>query len=215
MSLENNIVNNTMNMEDNKEVKNNTEKEAHPCINCGKPCFGSQCKVCHLKMIEDRQGDCADCGDRFLQVRKDGSRRKRCQNCQEDYNSKYISICKKCSKTYHSVLADGRVFDSCFDCYKSSFHKCKNCDNRIKDKFTICGECFRKEKENKNDNNYPLVDCKTKGCPNKTTYSQCKECYEGIRYSENQYMVSTCHEPGCGYRSKGNFKFCNYHRTKA
>ena len=195
----------------------NALKTTHPCINCGNPCFGSQCKSCHLKMITERLGDCSDCSKKFAQVRKDGSKRKRCQKCQEIYNNKYISICKKCDKTYHSTLSDGRIFDSCFDCYKDSFHKCQHCDNRIKDKFIICGDCFHKEKEEKRikiENAYQLNDCKTTDCTNKTTYSLCKTCHEDIRSLEDRYIVSTCQEPGCGYRSLGNFKFCTFHRKR-
>ena len=193
----------------------------HPCIHCEKPCFGSQCKECHLKMIAEREGDCIDCDTKFNALRKDGSMKKRCFECQKIYNKNHIAVCSSCNNTYHATLDDGRVFNKCFDCYRKSFHQCKNCDNTIKEEFDMCGDCFRKEKQKdwenkkvKSETSYPQQECRTNDCTNTTSYTYCKYCNDGIRTLENEYMISTCQEPGCGLRLKGNFKFCNDHRKK-
>lgn len=188
-------------------------KDPHPCVHCQKPCFGAQCKECHLKMIADREGECIDCKNKFMATRKDGSKRKRCFDCQKEYNKTHIGICPVCSKDYHAYLPDGRIFDKCFDCYQASFHKCQNCDNTIKEEFTICGDCFHKERLAKKTTVYPVQDCKTKGCVNKTTYTFCKSCNDANRTVNSQYVVSTCQELGCGVRMRGQYKYCEEHSS--
>jgi len=183
---------------------------------CGSPCYGSQCKSCHLKMVAERQGDCEDCKKKFNQLRKDGSRRKRCEPCQEIYSKKHISNCKDCKKPYHSSLPDGRTFAKCYDCYqKTDLKKCKNCNFKIQAKFEVCGKCLVEEKTKATEKEYPPKDCRTKNCKNKTTFTFCRQCHTDSRDAENQYMISTCQEPGCGYRSRGNFKYCKEHYRKA
>ena len=215
--------NNNMNMKNIKGDENtNIEvaaKVSHPCVHCGSPCFGSQCKACHLKMVAERQGDCVDCKKKFNQLRKDGTRRKRCEPCQEVYSKKHISKCGDCNKPYHASLPDGRTFAKCYDCYqKNDLKKCKKCDFKIQIKFDVCGKCLVEEKTKaveKKEKEFPLKDCRTKSCKNKTTFTFCRECHTASRDTENQYMISTCQEAGCGYRSRGNFKFCKEHYRKA
>ena len=63
-------------------------KPVHPCIHCQNPCYGSQCKDCHLKMMSERQSNCIDCNTTFNALKKDGSKKKRCFECQKTYNKK-------------------------------------------------------------------------------------------------------------------------------
>ena len=165
-------------------------KTPHPCGNCENPCYGEQCQDCHKKMIASRLGDCSDCGEKFSQLRKDGSKRKRCQKCQALYNEKHIAICEGCNNSYHANLPDGRSFDRCFDCYKASFHKCLTCDNNIRDKFTSCSDCYKRaqeEKRNQISEKYPVHECTAKGCTNMTSYPLCKTCNDSARSLESQY----------------------------
>lgn len=154
---------------------NNTKNiEPHPCQYCDTPCFGLQCKNCHMKMIADRSGICIDCNKTFFNaLRKDGTKRQRCKDCQTNFELKNIIPCPECSKPY-----DGRIFQKCLECHKKSFHKCESCDNMIKSKYVKCGECYRKERKPyiKDPNMFPLVDCSSPDCLNKTTYKYCKIC---------------------------------------
>jgi hypothetical protein len=196
-----------------KTINNfNGEKILHPCQYCGDPCYGKQCKGCHFTMVSNREADCIDCKTKFFALRKDGTKRKRCLKCQETYNNNHIKVCPGCDNNYHAYLEDGRVFEKCFNCYKSSFHKCANCDNNIKEEFTICGECYRKERQN-TKSFYPETTCRNKDCTNKTTYTYCRTCNDDLKNTNNYYMVSSCQEPGCSYRGRGNFTFCDQHRN--
>lgn len=215
--------NNNTTITNNVDKKNNFEnKVTHPCVHCSKPCFGSQCKECHLKMVANREGECVDCKNNFYALRKDGSKRKRCQECQERYNKDHTDICPDCGNVYHARLDDGRVFNRCFDCYTKSFHKCAKCDNTIRGDFEMCSECFNKEKQVEFENKrrkietlHPLVYCRNKDCHNKTTFTYCKPCNDNIRSLEYNYMLSTCQEEGCGYKGRGNFKYCSDHIVRA
>lgn len=124
-------------------VKNSGGKELHPCQYCGNLCFGKQCKQCHLKMIESQKGICLDCHNTFNAIRRDGSKRRRCLECQTAYNNKYISECPDCHNTYHAYMEDGRVFEKCFDCYKKTLHKCNNCDSFTKFEYALCRNCYQ------------------------------------------------------------------------
>ena len=118
-------------------------QQPHPCQYCSQPCFGKQCKDCHLKMFEERKGECLDCKKFFSALRKDGTKKRRCFECQREYNSKYISICPDCNLSYHAYMDDGRVFEKCFSCYKQSLRKCSRCDNLTKNNFALCRTCYR------------------------------------------------------------------------
>ena len=192
--------NNIIIMEGEKSIGNNINKKAaHPCTHCNEPCFGFQCKKCHLKMIADCEGDCSDCEEKFMKIRKDGTSRKRCLKCQDIYNSTNIAICPGCDKSYHATMKDGRVFNKCFDCYQKQFHNCIKCDIKIKNNFEMCSSCYQ-------TSSYKAQKkCETRDCLQKTTFKFCKSCYESKNIT-NQYSVSTCQH--CGYRAQGNFKFC-------
>lgn len=125
----------------------NTVKESHPCQYCSKPCFGRQCKECHLKMIQSQQSNCQDCDIVFTAQRRDGTKRKRCMDCQEKYINKYISICPECKNSYHALLDDGRFFEKCYTCYKKSFHNCEKCEKQTRDIYSLCRDCYFRDKQ--------------------------------------------------------------------
>ena len=52
--------------------------ELHPCQYCGNTCKGKQCRECHLKMVEKKQGTCINCKNTFYALRIDGTKRQRC-----------------------------------------------------------------------------------------------------------------------------------------
>jgi hypothetical protein len=121
------------------------ERQLHPCQYCETLCFGSQCKNCHLKMIAEKQSVCVDCNNYFNAKRKNGTYRKRCFGCQEQYNMKYISKCISCNSDFHAYLDDGRIFNKCLPCYKNSFKKCSNCDNMTRGNYLLCKTCFKND----------------------------------------------------------------------
>lgn len=167
---------------ENTVINNSGSKEPHPCQYCGTSCFGKQCKQCHLKMIEIRSGICQDCDKSFLAQRKDGSKRKRCFECQAVYNQKYISTCPFCKSDYHAYLDDGRVFDRCFPCYQSTFHKCERCDNKTKGEFNLCKSCYEQDRQNRYfSDNTTMLKCKNETCDNVSRYTFCKTCYDQKR----------------------------------
>jgi len=196
-------------------MMSNEIQQPHPCQYCQKLCYGKQCKDCHFKMIANRNGICYDCKKVFYALRKDGTKRKRCFDCQDIYNKNHIAICPDCNIEYHAYLEDGRMFEKCFTCYKKSFHKCQNCDNMIKDKFIICGECFKKEKELNQQNSFPLKECKNTNCDNQTTYLYCKPCNDSFKNnSDIRYKILVCQYPDCEFRVKEHFKFCDIHKPE-
>ena len=166
------------------------KKDAHPCQYCGNPCYGKQCKQCHLKMLDSQKGVCMDCNSSFHAVRRDGSKRRRCTECQTSYNSKYISQCPDCNNTYHAYMEDGRVFEKCFGCYKKSLHKCTNCDNFTKFEYALCRNCYQTSDRDGGDRGgrrrfhsspreLQLFKCNTEICENLTSKNLCKSCYIG------------------------------------
>ncbi len=158
------------------------KRELHPCQHCGNQCYGMQCKSCYEKMIESRAGICCDCNTKFLAQRKDGTKRKRCPDCQIVYNQKYIATCPFCKNDYHAYLDDGRVFDRCFQCYMSTFHKCERCENKTKGEFNLCKSCYESDRQSRviNDNT-PLMKCRTGDCDTLSRYTFCKPCYDRKR----------------------------------
>ncbi len=185
------------------EQSQNLEKDLHPCQYCGKTCKGKQCKECHLKMIKNRQGNCVDCNILFLAVRLDGTKKKRCLECQNNYNNKYISKCYLCGNDYHAFLEDGRVFDKCYDCYKKSILECIICKEKTINNYTYCKTCYNEHKNklyllslNDDKKSYDsdtthssisskspikirvLHLCKNKDCKNRTLNEYCKSCHE-------------------------------------
>ena len=92
----------------------------HKCELCDNLCKKKHCRVCYLKLLEDKQGECYDCKRLFYAIRIDGSKRKRCLDCQTKYNEKNISKCPLCDNNYHAHLDDGRFFDKCYNCYQNT-----------------------------------------------------------------------------------------------
>ena len=139
----NNVVENVAVVGGGEGKKSMQNKELHPCQYCGTQCFGKQCKECHFKMLETQKGICLDCHTTFHAVRKDGSKRRRCMDCQVAYNNKYISQCPECKCTYHAYMEDGRVFEKCFSCYKKTLHKCTGCESFTKFEYALCRNCYQ------------------------------------------------------------------------
>lgn len=184
--------------------------ESHPCQYCETPCFGLQCKNCHLKMVAEREGDCVDCKNKFANaLRRDGTKKQRCKPCQEEFERINILPCPDCN-----TMFDARIFERCLDCYKKSFHKCEKCDKTIRGEYTMCSDCFKKQREEKRlsrDTLYPSNDCRTKGCTNQTTYTFCKQCNDANRSISSLSIINRCQELGCSINYKGNYKYCESH----
>lgn len=165
------------------DENNKINKDSHPCQYCGNPCYGKQCKQCHLKMLESQKGLCIDCNLSFHATRRDGSKRRRCMDCQTSYNKKYISECPDCKTTYHAYMEDGRVFEKCFPCYRKSLHKCTNCDNFTKFEFALCRNCYQSSSSDRKFYSSPrelqLFKCNNETCENLTSKNLCKSCYLG------------------------------------
>jgi len=184
------INNKDMNMNDSEnwvEVSNNVRvSKFHPCQYCGKRCIGSQCKECHLKMVSERNSDCIECGKSFYALRKDGTKRQRCFECQKLFNEIFYKNCPGCSKTFRFLLDNGKEFSKCGECYTS---------DRIK-----------REEKNRKEEEKNMYDCKK--CKNeKTNYSLCGKCFREEKEMTDVYMLSKCFT--CGQRFKGSFKFCS------
>ena len=156
----------------------NTYLEPHKCLYCEKLCYGKQCKECHLKIINEKDGVCRDCKQGFKNAtRKNGTKRQRCTPCQLLYNEIYIRSCPKCDNEYRAFSDSGKRYSTCFECYKNSFRKCAKCDNKIKEPYLYCLECY-------NNKNSLLKKCKTADCTNDTRYVFCESC------NENGYKIT-------------------------
>lgn len=178
----------------------------HPCQYCEKQCYGSQCKECHLKMIAEREGECIDCSSVFYALRKDGSKRLRCQACQQTYNDKYIAKCPECNLEFHSKSKDGRCFETCFSCYKKKFIACRTCEkDTLPDFFPLCKDCHFADRESR------MKNCANINCTRTTLYRLCKQCNDANRTLSDRYVLSRCQERGCGVRIRGDHKFCEDH----
>lgn len=173
-------------------MENKPNIELHPCQYCSKICRGKQCKECHLKMVESKQGECLDCKKSFCALRTDGTKRRRCIDCQNNYNTKYISQCPICYNDYHAFLEDGRVFDKCYKCYRNTFTICEKCKENTHGCHRLCNNCYLEEKSkfsllsyNSNSSSISdiriLKECLNDECSNQTIYSYCKSCYTKIK----------------------------------
>lgn len=197
----------------NENVSENTKsREPHPCQYCNRMCFGRQCRECHLNMIKEREGTCVDCKRVFNALTKNGSKRKRCFSCQEQYNIDHIDNCPECNQQYHAVLDDGRRFDKCYDCYKKNLSNCKNCGKNVNSKYTFCGLCYRQtERQDKK--------CKNLDCENTCLGSYCRSCNEKYKRSrENETYISNdenetymCNFTGCKFRAMRAANLCSFH----
>ena len=173
------MIDNSDSCENTLPLKINTKTDLHPCQYCEKPCRGKQCKECHMNMVKERTGECADCKCSFNAKRFDGTLKKRCTECHKTYIEKYISNCSNCGNKYRKVLDDGRIFDKCFDCYKEN---------------------------NKTKESIMNKDCKTSGCKCKTVYTFCIKCNDYNKNLSSTYMTYTCQK--CGIRGRGDYKLC-------
>ena len=203
------------------------DKVSHKCQYCDNLCFGKQCKQCHLKMVAARDADCCDCSKSFPALRKDGTKRIRCFDCQQVYEKEYVKKCPDCDENFHALSKDGRMFDRCFSCNKKRFTKCRNCENSTFVDYPLCKTCYSSERDEKKvardnresrnntrvseDTERETRPCKTLNCKNMTEYSLCQKCNSTFRDTANQFMISTCQYDGCGYRGKGYFTYCNAH----
>ena len=165
-----------------EEETNILKRELHPCPNegCENSCFGKQCSQCHVKMINDKLNNfkkCCDCEKQFYAIRKEGTFRLRCRDCQEEYNTKYISTCSGCGNTYHSKLTNGKVYDKCYECYQVSINTC--CETCGAKSFgqKFCKPCY--EKTRQNFYTYENKKCNNSWCENITTYPLCSACKFG------------------------------------
>jgi hypothetical protein len=198
--MNNNIEKNmNMNMSEKEwtEVKNKNKNivkpQPHPCQYCSKSCFGLQCKECHLKMIAVNNADCLDCKTSFKALRPDGTKKKRCFDCQKSYSETYYKNCPKCNDVFRCMLDDGRAFDKCFKCY-----------SEVKEENKKKYESRRKAELEEEENTKP---CNTTGCFNKTKFSFCSPCFRTKKNTEDSYMISRCIV--CNYRIKGNYRYCS------
>lgn len=179
-------------------------EEPHPCQYCSTPCFGKQCRGCHMKMIESRNGNCAECNKVFKAERFDGSRRLRCMDCHVSYSEKHFAPCPDCNKTYRWLHDNGTVYNRCSTCYNESKNKakCVVCNEGLfSTRFDKCSTCYKKSIDEKNVNT-----CSTNGCENKCEKTFCRDCFNSRRTVSDQYMVSRCNV--CDSRVMGDYKTC-------
>jgi hypothetical protein len=183
-------------------VENNNNNLAHPCQYCKTPCFGKQCKNCHLKMMENRKGNCIDCKNEFNALRTDGTKRKRCFTCQEKFNETFVRICKDCNSQYRYMLNDGRKFNICFTCYQKKLKKCDKCDNMTFEKLPLCKICYNNDKKNfiketedqsssSSTSSEDIVitkKCQTIDCDTLTSYTFCKNCHTKHKNISNEFQ---------------------------
>lgn len=142
-----------------------------------------------------------------MAVRKDGSIRKRCNECQYCYNQEFIAICPGCGDTFHSKLRDGRTFSKCYKCYRSTVSKCIRCDNNAYNGYALCRDCHQSTKPFmafvKRDYEFedsdmeevtrvkftlpdiatPLNRCETTNCTNRTVGKFCQQCCDEYRFA--------------------------------
>ena len=172
-----------------QEVNENPQViELHPCVNCGKTCKGKQCRECHLKMFNS---NCIDCDKSFNALRKNGTMRKRCNKCQNEYNQKYIKKCPDCNEEFHDL---SEKYKTCLKCYKN-FQENKKLETEKK---RVTKEKQTNEREKK--------QCYNRNCKNMTVYKFCKTCNDNKSYLENTYITYKCQE--CGLRGMGNYSLC-------
>lgn len=167
--------------------------DLHPCVNCGKTCKGKQCRDCHIKML---QANCIDCGTAFNARRKNGSMRKRCTDCQEGYNDKYIKKCPDCQADFHDLSGK---YKSCLPCYKNQ-QEAKKAEYEKRE-----AERAAKRKEATEKFDKDKKECYNRVCKNMTIYKFCKKCNDDNKYLSN-FMTYTCQS--CGYRGRGDYKLC-------
>ena len=192
-------------------------KDAHGCQYCAKPCFGLQCKDCHMKMVAERSGVCADCSKSFPAKRPDGSLKKRCYECQTKFASENLGTCADCSKSFPAKRPDGSFKKRCYECQtkfaSENFRKCNSCDKSTWKQYSFCKDCVPEKVETASvKSNGSFNKCETKTCEKMTTYKYCGDCKRSFNSIANDYMISRCQEDGCSYRGKGCFKFCKEHR---
>jgi hypothetical protein len=167
-----------MSLLNEEEIKDNIKKEFRMCPNegCENSCFGKQCSGCHIKMINERSNnfkECCDCNKKFYAIRRDGSFRMRCRECQEEYNNNHISVCVGCEKSYHSRLSNGKVYDKCYECYQKTMNtKCESCNNKSFGR-RLCKPCYEFSRKSMV---YEKKKCDNEWCDNITTYPVCSTC---------------------------------------
>lgn len=166
------------------------QNDLHPCVNCGKLCKGKQCKECHVKMLQSK---CVDCNILFNARRRDGTMRKRCGECQTNFNNKFIRKCPDCNNEFHK----GKDYDTCLECFKQRKETEKK---EYEEKKKLKDERKKKYEE------MEKKKCQTKNCQNMTGYKFCQNCNKN-RKELNTYMVFTC--KGCGYKGYGDYSYCN------
>lgn len=202
------------------EKKDEDTSNFHKCESCNNLCIKKKCQECFVKSIKDKQGECYDCKKLFFAVRIDGTKRKRCLECQSIYNEKHIAKCPICNNDYHAFLHDGRFFDKCYTCYQYTLRKCDNCDKKTSINQPLCKDCYNLEKIN--SKSYLLSysptsstsaefsfkqltkTCKNKDCNNHTTFSYCKQCYDNYKTSN---VFSEC--TNCSWKFRGTNTLCN------
>jgi len=148
---------------ENTFKNNKDEQTLHPCQYCSTPCFGLQCKECHLKMVADNSANCEDCGQNFFAKKKDGSKHDKCFECRKAWYDRHFKSCLSCKENFRWLADNGRTFEMCGGCYKkASFHKCKNCKNTTHIKNDMCSACYNERRELKNE--YMVSRCQKEGC---------------------------------------------------
>lgn len=211
------------------KMNNNT---IHECPKCGGKCKGKMCKVCHLKLMKEKEGNCIDCKKKFEAKRNDGTYKKRCNICQTKFEINYLKNCENCKNEFLALDIKHTI---CRDCFKSS-PKCLNCnDNTTKD-FKLCNKCFYIEKQckncgksmkrdyelclsceknknnlnkNSNEKNDEFIKtCRNNSCINPVIGKSifCKDCNIKLRPLTDIYMVFTCVK--CGLKGRGDHIFC-------
>ena len=208
---------NTMDMDMNMRVNMNY------CKCCNRPCYGLHCVDCDMSIPMETKAHCSDCFKVFDALKKNGTIRKRCAECQIRFEDEHLRACADCTKFFFARRQDGTMRKRCIGCQdnfvKTSLKKCDSCDNSTLKQYSLCKYCVVKkpiERVMTMDIETPTKvykshKCGTDGCDNITTYKKCSDCNYKFRSIANEYMFSRCQQPGCEFRGKGYFMFCNMH----
>ena len=136
----------------------------HLCTICNEnQCFGKQCKICHLKMIETYYMDCPICEEKFRHKTEDGRTFDKCLSCF----SKKIQKCQDCNK---NTIPE--KFLRCVEC-KEKFRKLppyegaelKDCSNKVCKNTTYyseCSSCFKVRRDL--ESQYLISTCSVMDC---------------------------------------------------
>lgn len=201
----------------------------YPCDTCKKLCYDKkQCRNCYLQMMaQGKNAECSDCHKKFNGVRRDGTKKLRCDTCHQNFIKTNIKYCIDCDESFFSPSSQSTKIERCKKCYDqykldNPFTQCISCKKRFQgfrhsDASKIVDKCYDCYQQFKKDNPLPtkqkkildksmverqLQKCTADHCNNETYYTFCKKCTE----TAHEYLLSTCEI--CNQKGSGYFKIC-------